>query len=278
MANKVTFGIKNVHYATFTEVDGVYTYDTPKPLPGAVSIGLDPLGETIEFYADNMLYYTGAQNSGYQGPFECAHVPDQFRVDIFGDTVSGNGLLVENVEAIPQHFALLFEFEGDVNKTRVALYNCSIARPSIASQTNTNTKNINTPSMQITASPRSDGLVRALSTDDTDADVYDAWFSAVPQPGASDLPQLSALTIGSLTLTPAFDPDVTEYTATTTSATNTITATAEDADAGIIIAVNGNSIASGGSATWESGTNNVEITVTTASEGSRTYTVTVTKS
>lgn len=182
--NKVTFGIKNVHYATFTESNGVYTYATPKALPGAVSIGLDPIGEMIEFYADDILYYTSPSNSGYQGPFECAHVTDEFRVDVFGDEISGNGLLVENVEAIPKHVALMFEFEGDVNKTRVCLYNCSIARPAISSQTNTNTKNINTPSMQITASPRSDGLVRALSTDETETSVYDAWFTAVPVPAA----------------------------------------------------------------------------------------------
>lgn len=277
MPNKVTFGIKNVHYATFTEVDGVYSYDTPKPLPGAVRIGLDPLGETIEFYADDVLYYSGAQNSGYQGPFECAHVTDEFRQDVFGDEISANGLLTENVNAVPRHVALLFQFEGDVRKTRVCLYNCSIARPSIATETNTNTKNVNTPSMQITASPRADGLVRALSTDDTDADVYDRWFESVPEPGASDLPALSALAIGSLTLTPTFDPAVTQYAAATTNSTNAITATAEDADAGIIIAVNGNSIASGGSATWDEGENQVVISVTQGG-ATNTYRVTVTKS
>lgn len=53
--NKVRFGLKNCYYAkaTFDE-DGNVTYDTPKRLPGAVSIGLDPEGESENFYADDI--------------------------------------------------------------------------------------------------------------------------------------------------------------------------------------------------------------------------------
>lgn len=183
MPNKVTFGIKNVHYATFTVgTDGAITYNTPVAFPGAVSIGLDPLGESTEFYADNMLYWAGAENSGYQGPFECAHVPDGFRQNILGDTISANGLLVENVDAIPQNFALLFEMDGDVSKRRVVLYNCSVERPAIATETHTNTKTPNVPSMQITASPRPDGIVRAFTTDSTPAATYNAWYATVQTP------------------------------------------------------------------------------------------------
>lgn len=186
MANKVTFGIKNVHWATFTVAqDGTVTYDTPVAIPGAVSIGLDPLGELTEFYADNMLYWAGAENSGYQGPFECADVPDSFRTGVLGDTVSGNNLLVENVNAIPQNFALMFEFDGDASKRRVVLYNCSVLRPSISSTTHTNVKNPNTPSMQITASPRPDGVVRAFTTDETASSVFNAWYTTVQQPSAT---------------------------------------------------------------------------------------------
>ena len=47
--------------------------------------------------------------------------------------------------------------------------------------------------------------------------------------------RLSGLTIGALTLTPTFDPNTTEYTATTTNATNTVTATPEDEDATVTI-------------------------------------------
>lgn len=184
MANKVTFGIKNVHYATFTtSAQGVVTYNTPVALPGAVRIGLEAAGELAEYYADDMRYWVGSENSGYQGTLEVADVPDAFRTTVLGESIStGNGLLVESINDTPQNVALLFEFSGDVKKRRVVLYNCSIARPGIASETNTNVKTPNTPSLQVTASPRADGVVRAFSTDSTPDATFNAWYTSVPVP------------------------------------------------------------------------------------------------
>ena len=88
---------------------------------------------------------------------------------------------------------------------------------------------------------------------------------------------LSALTIGSLSLSPAFDKDTTSYTATTTAATNTITATASDSEATVEIKNGSTTVTNGSAATWSTGENTVTIKVTNGSE-SKTYTVTVTKS
>ena len=62
--------------------------------------------------------------------------------------------------------------------------------------------------------------------------------------------RLSGLTIGALTLTPTFDPDTTEYTATTTNATNTVTATPEDNGATTTILNGETPIDNGTAATW----------------------------
>ncbi len=77
---------------------------------------------------------------------------------------------------------------------------------------------------------------------------------------------------------PTFDKAVTEYTAATTNATNTITATATDAEnATVVIMADETVIASGSAATWADGENTVTITVT--NNGAETvYTVVVTKS
>ena len=65
--NKVRYGLKNVHYAVATEgTDGALTYTTPVRYPGAVSLTLDPRGETSEFYADDRVYYATTSNNGYE--------------------------------------------------------------------------------------------------------------------------------------------------------------------------------------------------------------------
>ncbi len=88
---------------------------------------------------------------------------------------------------------------------------------------------------------------------------------------------LASLSIGSLTLSPAFAADKTEYTVATTNATNTITAAAQDGSASIEIKVGSTEVTNGGSATWASGSNTVTVKVTNGS-AVKTYTVTVTKS
>ena len=88
MANKVKYGLCNVHYAKITKYDTEtqkYTYDTPKPLPGAVSLSLDAEGSSDPFYADNIVYFQTVTNAGYSGDFELAMIPNDFRVDILGE-------------------------------------------------------------------------------------------------------------------------------------------------------------------------------------------------
>lgn len=88
---------------------------------------------------------------------------------------------------------------------------------------------------------------------------------------------LSALSIGSLELTPAFGAETTVYAASTTNATDTVTATATDEGATVAITVGESSVESGAAATWQAGENTVTVTVTNGTE-TKTYVVTVTKS
>lgn len=107
------------------------------------------------------------------------------------------------------------------------------------------------------------------------------WKSAVKSERSADdaAPDatLSALSLGSISLFPAFSADVTEYTAETSNSTNTITATATDSKAAVEIK-NGNTVVtSGSSATWSEGENTVTVKVTNGS-AVKTYTIKVTKS
>ena len=66
--NKVKFNICNVHYAPITVAEeGTVSFGTPVPMPGAVSISMDPTGEPESFYADGIEYYVINNNQGYDG-------------------------------------------------------------------------------------------------------------------------------------------------------------------------------------------------------------------
>lgn len=93
----------------------------------------------------------------------------------------------------------------------------------------------------------------------------------------ADGTDLSELSIGSLSLSPEFNPNTTSYTATTTNASNTITATPADSSASVVIKNGTSTVSNGGSATWATGTNNVAVTVGNGGK-TKTYNVTVTKS
>lgn len=95
---------------------------------------------------------------------------------------------------------------------------------------------------------------------------------------ASSNANLRNLKIGTLTLTPAFEPSVTAYTLQTTSGGNTVAASAEDGDSSIKIEVNDSEISNGTLAQWMDGENTVKVTVTAPDgETTKIYTVTVTK-
>lgn len=177
--NKVKYGLKNVHYAAIHEaIDGSVTYDAPKHVPGAVNLALDAEGEKVEFFADDEAYYEEYNNNGYAGSLEMALIPDEFRVDVLGDMIDVNGALIENRDAAVKKFALLFEFDGDKNKTRHVVYNVLPTRPSIAGETKKNAKEPKTDSMNITARPAPDtGDIKAkVKQGDT---AYDDFYTAV---------------------------------------------------------------------------------------------------
>lgn len=187
--NKVKYGLKNVHYAVATIAnDGSATYGTPVAIPGAVSLELDASGETTKFRADNINYWIGQSNSGYSGDLEIAMIPDAFKTDVLGFVEDSSGVLVENVDAITQPFALLFEFAGDVHETRHVLYNCTASRPNITGQTTEESITPQTESVSLeTGSVYNAGLsmnVAKASVNKTDTP-YASWFSAVYQSTAA---------------------------------------------------------------------------------------------
>lgn len=85
---------------------------------------------------------------------------------------------------------------------------------------------------------------------------------------------LNALTVGALTLSPTFDPDVLTYTTTSSTATAAVTATPAQASASVAISMGGKNIKNGANVTFSNGANVLTITVKNGN-AVRVYTVTV---
>lgn len=187
MGNKVKFNICNVHYALIaTDDEGNVTFGTPVAMPGAVSLSLDPNGEPESFYADGIEYYIISNNMGYDGDLELALIPESFRTEVLKETADDNNVLLENANVETASFALLFEFDGDINKIRHAMYNCSAARPTIESKTNEESREVQTETLSIQARPLASGYVKAKTGDSTTKATYDAWYTSVYLPAITE--------------------------------------------------------------------------------------------
>lgn len=188
--NKIKYGLKNVHYAIGSlQTNGSMTYATPVPFPGAVSLSLEPQGDNSPFYADNIVYWVGASNTGYQGDLEIARVIDSFKKDVLGMINDGKSVLVEDANAPAVHFALLFQFEGDDKATKHVMYNCTATRPSTAGNTKAESVEPQTESVTITATSVYNAtldadIVKAEANGDSDSTTYSNWFNTVYLPTA----------------------------------------------------------------------------------------------
>lgn len=181
--NKVKYNLKNAHYALLTIAEnGDVSYGTPTAIHGSVSISLDANGEPENFYADGIAYYVINNNMGYEGNLELALIPESFRTEVLKESLDENGVLIENAQVELESFALLFEFDGDQRHIRHVLYNCAASRPGIEGKTNEDTREVQTETLTIKATPLSNGLVKAKTGNTTDTTVYKDWYTAVYMP------------------------------------------------------------------------------------------------
>ena len=191
MANKIKYGLKNVYYAVATiAANNTATYDTPVAIPGAVNLSLEPQGDNVNFYADNIVYWVGNGNNGYQGDLEIARIPDSFKEDVLGMVVDAKDVLVEDMNAPIVHFALLFQCEGDEKATKHVMYNCTCSRASESGSTKNETIEPQTETLTITATSIYNAsldadIVKAEANASSDSTTYSGWTSAVYLPTAS---------------------------------------------------------------------------------------------
>lgn len=185
-SNKVRFGLSDVHIALLT---GDETYETPIPIPGAVSLSADPEGSSEKFYADNGTYFNIVTNDGYTGELEMALIPDDVKIKIFNWEKDKNGAVVEIADALPNPFALLFKIKGDAKDRMNVFYNTIAERPKNEDKTAEDKAAPATEKLPITMTPENIGgkRITKLSIEPTEANaaVCKNFFKEVLMPDFS---------------------------------------------------------------------------------------------
>ena len=127
MANKVEFGISELHVGTYTVDDqGAVTLGTPYHQPGAVSFSPEEQSENNTFYADNIAYWSGYSGGTFEGDLEVAKFSDEFKTQFLGYVELTNGGLANVKNAVKPNVYIAFQVEGDAESRRVILYNCAL--------------------------------------------------------------------------------------------------------------------------------------------------------
>ena len=136
MANKVEFGISELHVGTYTVDDqNAVTLGTPYHQKGAVSFSPEENSEQNTFYADNIAYWSGYSGGSIEGDLEVAMFDDEFKTQFLGYRTLTNGGLANVKNATKPNVYIAFQVEGDAEARRVILYNCTLG--AIAREYNT---------------------------------------------------------------------------------------------------------------------------------------------
>ena len=151
MANKVLFGISQLHVGTYTEENGTVTLGTPYHQEGAVSFSPEEQSERNTFYADNIAYWSGYSGGTIEGDLEVAMFDDAFKTQFLGYRALSNGGLALVKGATKPNVYIAFQVEGDVEARRVILYNCTFGAISREYSTIEESKEPQTATIAVTA-------------------------------------------------------------------------------------------------------------------------------
>lgn len=183
MSNKITFGLRNVHYALATFTDDNWSFDAPKELIGAQEFSSELVGGTSQVYADDKILHTLVSNSGQTITLKLTELSDEFKKDIFGYIEDKNKNLIEVTNAEVKTFALGYEIQGDTKARRVWYFLCTATPVGQATKSKADSIEANSVSLTITARPieiNDKEVIRAIaSKGDTN---YDTFFDAVTLP------------------------------------------------------------------------------------------------
>lgn len=189
MANKVRYGLCNIHYAFVNPTAETQpAWGSVVAIPGAVNIEVEEDGDETVFYADNGEYVSFGSGKGLSGSIEVADFPDAFLAEALGWRVDSNGGLIEIAGAVKKAFALGFQVEGDESGRRNWIYNMTLSRPGESHGTTTENIGVETATANFKASPvtiNNEKVTKySLPYSTAGATAYNGFFSSVTTPAA----------------------------------------------------------------------------------------------
>lgn len=127
MANKVEFGISELHVGTY-EVSslGVVSLGAGYHQAGAVSFSPEEQSESTNFYADNVIYWSGYSGGSFEGDLEVAKFDDDFKTQFLGYIQLDDDGIANVKGAKKPNVYISFQVEGDDEARRIIMYNCSL--------------------------------------------------------------------------------------------------------------------------------------------------------
>jgi len=281
-----TFDLRGINVAKYKNTSGVITYDPPISAGAAMGANLELRFAEGRLYAESALSEYMKLATGGTISLATKYIPVDAQALMYGSTANArtlststivNGLKTTAKDAA-NYVGVSFyapDVVDGVNKyTCVFILRALFGPPSLVYQTRGESITFQTPTTSGEFLPNHAATQDMLEVAvvDAEADAI-AWCDEVF--GASDA-RLASLTIGSIALTPAFDPSVFVYYCTTTDATSTITATCKDVAATVEILNGVTEVTNGAAATWSAGANVLTCEVTNG-DATATYYVTVVK-
>ncbi|HOH58562.1 MAG TPA: hypothetical protein PLQ22_00950 [Bacilli bacterium] len=185
MSNKVTFGLKNVHYAVATPCeDDTWTYGEPKKLTEAQELTAEVIAGKTDVYADDRILATLVSNSGSNITLKLTEIDDYVKVAVLGYEKDTNNNLIEVVNYRNKTFALGYEIQGDAKARRIWYFLCTASPVSDATKTKAESIEPNSVTLSITARSIEVGNLSVIRTIAKFGDAnYNNFFTSGPSVG-----------------------------------------------------------------------------------------------
>lgn len=186
--NAVPIGLKDLYYAKLIKDDetGVQ-YDTPKKIAPAISASVSPTVNSATLYADNGPIVTANSLGEITVEINPSDIPFDVQVDLLGQTINEDGVIIDNAEDQAPEVALGFRRTTSAGTSRLVwLLKGKFSLPTEEAQTQGDTPEFQTPTITGVFIKRMfDGNWRyRLDTgmETANQDVATAWFSEVYDP------------------------------------------------------------------------------------------------